>query len=199
MGETETPEPEGRSIRSRLLEAGLDLLADQGYRGATTREIARRAGVTEQTLFRHFGAKNALLREAVQHFTAPLKSLVPQPSGDLRQDLLTITREAATILEARQGLIARIMPEVSRIPELIATTGQCGVPLLVESVASLLQHYQAINCLRGVSPQEMAVAFVGPLLLRTLLGGVWQITVPFDVERHVQGFLDGYQGTKGSK
>ena len=171
MGETETPEPEGRSIRSRLLEAGLDLLADQGYRGATTREIARRAGVTEQTLFRHFGAKDALLREAVQHFTAPLKSLVPQPSGDLRQDLLTVTREAATILEARQGLIARIMPEISRIPDLIATTGQCGIPLLVESVAGLLQHYQDINCLRDVSPQEMAVAFVGPLLLRTLLGG----------------------------
>lgn len=29
-------------VRARLLQAALELLAERGYRGATTREIARR-------------------------------------------------------------------------------------------------------------------------------------------------------------
>jgi len=175
------------------LEAGLELLAEQGYRGATTREIAQRAGVTEQTLFRHFGTKDALVREAVQHFTTPLKALVPHASGNLHEDLLTLTRQVASILEARQGLIARIMPEISRIPELMATTENSGIPRLVNAVAKLLEHYQADGQLRKIASEEMAVAFIGPLVMRTLLNGVWQMMVPFDVDEHVQGFLAGYQ------
>ena len=192
MGENGTAESAGGSIRNRLLEAGLELLAEQGYRGATTREIAQRAGVTEQTLFRHFGTKDALLREAVQHFTAPLKALVPHASGNLQGDLLALIRQVASILEARQGLIARMMPEISRIPELVTTTEKCGIPRLVQDVARLMEHYQANGQLRRIASEEMALAFIGPLVMRTLLSGVWQMTVPFDAEEHVKGFLEGY-------
>ena len=37
---------EGDPIQRRLFQAALELLAERGYRGATTREIARRAGVS---------------------------------------------------------------------------------------------------------------------------------------------------------
>lgn len=47
---------EGDPIQRRLFQAALELLAERGYRGATTREIARRAGVSEVTLFRRFGS-----------------------------------------------------------------------------------------------------------------------------------------------
>ncbi|HGY10053.1 MAG TPA: TetR/AcrR family transcriptional regulator, partial [Oceanithermus profundus] len=54
------------STYERLLEAALELLAERGYRGATTRAIAERAGVAEVTLFRRFGSKARLLAEAVR-------------------------------------------------------------------------------------------------------------------------------------
>ena len=193
MGDTDTTNTTGHSTGSRLLDASLELLAERGYRGATTREIARRAGVTELTLFRHFGTKDALLREAVQQFSRPLNSLVPQPSGDLRQDLLLLAHQAAAAFEARKGLIARIMPEIIRIPELMTSTGRFGIPLLVDSVADLLHHYQVSRALRDMQPRELAITFLGPLFMQTLVGGIWKMTVPFDVERHVEGFLTGYQ------
>ena len=53
------------TVRDQLLEAAARLYAETGYRGATTRRIAMQAGVNEITLFRHFGSKDALMREAI--------------------------------------------------------------------------------------------------------------------------------------
>lgn len=49
--------------RERLLRAGLELFTAQGYREATTGDIARHAGVAEGALYRHFPGKQALLNE----------------------------------------------------------------------------------------------------------------------------------------
>jgi AcrR family transcriptional regulator len=50
--------------RARLLIAARETFAENGYRGATTRDIAERAGLTEPMVFRHFGSKAALFEEA---------------------------------------------------------------------------------------------------------------------------------------
>lgn len=55
----------GHEIRARLLDAGRAVFAERGYVGASTKEIARRAEVTEVLLFRHFGSKAGLFDEAV--------------------------------------------------------------------------------------------------------------------------------------
>lgn len=52
-------------VHDRLLEAAHAVFAEEGFRGATTRRIAARAGVNEVTLFRHFKGKEELLIEAV--------------------------------------------------------------------------------------------------------------------------------------
>jgi len=51
--------------RRLLLAAARDLFARQDYRSTTTREIAEQAGVAEHLLFRNFGSKAALFREAL--------------------------------------------------------------------------------------------------------------------------------------
>ena len=59
-----TRRPRGEP-RRLLLDAARDLFARQDYRATTTREIAQAAGVAEHLLFRHFGSKAALFREAL--------------------------------------------------------------------------------------------------------------------------------------
>jgi AcrR family transcriptional regulator len=51
--------------RRLLLESASDLFSRQGYGATSTREIAEHAGVSETLLFRCFGSKAALFREAV--------------------------------------------------------------------------------------------------------------------------------------
>jgi TetR/AcrR family transcriptional regulator len=46
--------------RRQLLEIGLDVFSRRGFSGATTKEIADMAGVSEAAIFRHFPSKEAL-------------------------------------------------------------------------------------------------------------------------------------------
>ncbi len=59
-----TRRPRGEP-RRLLLDAARALFARQDYRSTTTREIAEAAGVAEHLLFRNFGSKAALFREAL--------------------------------------------------------------------------------------------------------------------------------------
>lgn len=52
--------------RLALLAAGRDLFAKKGFSGATTAEIAARAGVTEGAFFHHFPNKKALFASAFE-------------------------------------------------------------------------------------------------------------------------------------
>ena len=52
-------------IRSSILEAAAEEFGAWGYAGATTAAIAKRSGVAENQIFRHFNSKAELFRKAV--------------------------------------------------------------------------------------------------------------------------------------
>jgi TetR/AcrR family transcriptional regulator len=53
--------------REVILEAALEVFARHGYSGARTKEIARKAGVSETLVFKHFKNKKALYKSAQDH------------------------------------------------------------------------------------------------------------------------------------
>ncbi len=58
--------------RGRLGQAAMELYVDRGFDQTTVAEIARRAGLTERTFFRHFADK----REVLFHGQGALEELV---------------------------------------------------------------------------------------------------------------------------
>jgi AcrR family transcriptional regulator len=75
--------------KEQLLAATVRIVTADGFRAATTRRIAQEAGVNEVTLFRHFGSKDVLLREAMAWASrrAPVPELPSEP-GDARAELM---------------------------------------------------------------------------------------------------------------
>jgi TetR/AcrR family transcriptional regulator len=57
---------QGTDRRQQLIETALDVFSRKGFDGATTKEIAVAAGVTEAIVFRHFPNKQALYTAVVQ-------------------------------------------------------------------------------------------------------------------------------------
>jgi AcrR family transcriptional regulator len=53
-------------IDSRILDAAIELFSSHGYKGTTTREIALLAGVSENSLFRHFQHKEGIFWAALE-------------------------------------------------------------------------------------------------------------------------------------
>ncbi len=85
------------SVHDRLLSAASAVFAAEGFRGATTRKIAARAGVNEVTLFRHFSSKEELLAAAVDRQVAASIAMLrgtplPETPDDIRGELAGFLR-----------------------------------------------------------------------------------------------------------
>jgi AcrR family transcriptional regulator len=60
--------------RQHLIETAIRVFTDGSYRGTTTAEIARAAGVSEPILYRHFASKRDLYLAALAHVWAKTRS-----------------------------------------------------------------------------------------------------------------------------
>ena len=106
------------SVRDQLIEAAARLYAEAGYRGATTRRIAGEAGVNEITLFRHFGSKDALIREAISRAESSLVPdvVLPESPRDPFREVRDWARAHFAELRARRSLIRTCMGEIEEHP-----------------------------------------------------------------------------------
>jgi len=53
--------------RAQILEIALDVFSEKGFSGARTKEIARRAGISETLIYQHFDTKEELYRASLNH------------------------------------------------------------------------------------------------------------------------------------
>jgi len=128
------------TTRERLLEATLELISEKGYLGATTREIASLAGVSELTLFRKFGKKENLFEEMLESYTflPQLRGLIEEIyEMPVQEGLLTIGTHALNTLRERRPLVQILLSEMSHYPQEIRRIHQ----LMIENLARLLEGY----------------------------------------------------------
>lgn len=78
--------------RGKIISAAETLIAEKGLDAATTREIARLAGVSYQTLYNYFPTKadivHAILEAELALWSVAAANIVKQYSGDLVTDLV---------------------------------------------------------------------------------------------------------------
>ena len=87
------PRPSADATRERILAAALDLFSELSFDGATTREIASRAGVTQPLLNYHFSSKDELWQAAVDGlFTELNRALTARAEGLRGVDELTVAK-----------------------------------------------------------------------------------------------------------
>lgn len=105
-------------VRTRLLDAALRVYQQSGSRGATTRRIAREAGVNEVTLFRHFGSKAALISEALDAAARQnLAQGLPEEPADPERELREWCRTRLEHLLRSRSMIRSCMGEMEQTPE----------------------------------------------------------------------------------
>ena len=57
------PAPAAELTRQRLVRTALELFTTRGYHDTTTAQIAKKAGIAEGTIYRHFASKQQLVNE----------------------------------------------------------------------------------------------------------------------------------------
>ena len=107
----------GEQTRRRLLEAAATAFSRRGYHGTATAEIAAAAGVSEPTLFKHFGSKQALLVAALKQTASDLMAELDapfDPAEDPFEAFVDIGK-GGTDVKAMAEAIGRLMSLVLRI------------------------------------------------------------------------------------
>ena len=110
-----TPTPRQRqreATRERILEAAVEAFAEMGFLGASTREIARRAGTNQGLITYHFQSKEALWRAAADSI---FERLGRQLSERLEALDLTDPQERAREAIRQYVRFAAAHPELFRI------------------------------------------------------------------------------------
>lgn len=73
--------PQADEVRSRIIDAAEGVFAARGYAGATTREIAERAGIGKRMLFYYFPTKDAVYRAVLERIIVGLVEIYEQTRG----------------------------------------------------------------------------------------------------------------------
>lgn len=130
--------------QEKILQATIELIKEKGFKGATTREIASRAGVNEVTLFRHFQNKKGLVKAAFEKisYVPPLsKALKDKVEWDLEKDLLMFSKLYQRLLSENRDLILISLKEANLFPELQQQIA--NIPLQLKE--NLIEYFKTMN------------------------------------------------------
>ena len=95
-----------KTSREEIIAATLDVLRERGLARLTTREIASRMGISEGSIFYHFGDRKGLIKAVFDESLRPLlqfKTLPPEPPqnlDDLRAGIAYFTETVGNFLES---------------------------------------------------------------------------------------------------
>ncbi|NMG18371.1 TetR/AcrR family transcriptional regulator [Brasilonema bromeliae] len=180
--------------RTRIIQAAMQVFAQQGLHGATTREIARVAGVNEVTLFRHFASKEQLLGAVIENALALQTETLSQPeewTNDLWTDLRHFAQLYNTMLEATEDLIRTFIGEAKRHPEAARRVMQEATKPVKEKLIAYLQNGQEKGTVRtDVNPAVAIDMFTGMLLAGMLRRNAPSTSLSYTKQDYLESCVD---------
>jgi TetR/AcrR family transcriptional regulator len=161
-----TTRPSADPTRDRILAAAVDLFAERSFDGATTREIAARAGVTQPLLNYHYRSKDELWRAGVDSLFEALTSATTAHREVLRGvDELTAAklrvREFVTF-SARNPQLHRIITQESKADSArMDYLVEHHVRPLYESTVALFEHLVRDGVVPPIPPAHLYYILTG--------------------------------------
>jgi AcrR family transcriptional regulator len=167
--------------REALVRAAMDLFAQRGFRGTTTREIAQAAGVSEAIIFRHFANKHELYAAILDHKAchhAPL----PDPRALLaaemaaKDDRAVFCKLAVSFLEFHERdpqFIRLLMYSALEGHELKEMFLNRNVRELYDLLGDYVRRRQAEKVFREMNPLIVVRAFFGMVIHHLINKLLW--------------------------
>lgn len=188
----------------KIIVAAIDSFSEKGYAATSTSEIAKKAGVAEGTIFRHYKTKKDLLMAIVAptmaKFLAPfiLKDLnkVLHTKYDCYEDFLrAMIENRKTFLKGNLSLFKILLQEIPFQPELQAQFKEHILPKVYERFRELIKYYQDKGEIIDLPPYSIvrmvASTIFGYLIGRYLLFPEVDWDDELETERTVQFIMHG--------
>ena len=164
------PSIKNSATSEKIVLSAAQLFARQGYHGTSTRDIARMAGVSENTVFRHFDRKEDLFWSALRWHSSALK---------MRRDLVEGIAQGQAPEVVLPKILEMMADLVSYRPELLRLIAVAFVELEWKAEAfcqenlapelSAINHYFRMNMksgrIRDLDPTMLTAALMTTALM----------------------------------
>ena len=198
----------GDKRREQILQTAVSLFSQRGFKGTTTKEIARAAGVSEAMVFRHFENKDALYgaildtkgcQDGVHRFpweeNETLRKAIEQ-----KDDLAVFYNIAFDALNKHQadvGFMRLLFYSALEEHELADRFFHEFIERIYEFICGYIETRQRDGAFRDMNPRIVVRSFLGMLIHHSLNNILWDkkrviLDIPNDeAAKHFAGILLG--------
>jgi len=174
----------GDERRDQILATAVNLFARNGFRGTTTKEIARAAGVSEAMVFRHFATKEALYgailddkgcREGVGRFPWENNELLKKAIEE-KNDFEVFYQIAVSALKKHQAsepFMRLLFYSALEEHELAEQFFGDFVAKVYDFIGDYIKERQEDGALRQIEPRVAVRALLGMLIHHSLNNILW--------------------------
>lgn len=170
--------------REQILQTAVNLFSQRGFKGTTTKEIAKAAGVSEAIIFRHFANKEELYG-AILHSKSCRDGLhkFPWESNQLLQEALrnkddfgvfyNLALQAMTNQQQDEGFMRLLFYSALEEHELADRFFGEFVSQVYGFIGEYVRERQEDGAMRDVNPRIVVRAFLGMLIHHSLNNILW--------------------------
>jgi AcrR family transcriptional regulator len=173
----------GDMRREQILRTAVELFSKHGFRGTTTKEIAKASGVSEAMVFRHFATKDelygAILDSKACHgemqFPWHEDSLIQQ-AMDRKDDYAVFYNLALNAMNKQQsdvGFLRLLFFSALEEHELAERFFKEFVTRVYEFISSYIERRQREGAMRDIEPRVAVRAFLGMMIHQSLNNILW--------------------------
>jgi AcrR family transcriptional regulator len=165
--------PRNPELDRAILDAAVELLAEEGYERMSMESVAQRAGVGKPTIYRRWPSKQAMVIEALARLS---DAMVVPVSGTVRERLTAMTEQlwakAGRAHGDRTTLLSHLVGEIHRSPELRDAVQTTFIGNRRRRIVALLaEGVEAGEIAANTDLEVTADLILSPLLARKLVTG----------------------------
>ena len=190
--------------QKKILLAAIDTFSEKGYAATSTNEIAKKAGVAEGTIFRHYKTKKELLVSIVTPLISKVfgpfivrdfHKVLDQPYENAEDFIRATIENRREVFKKLLPVIKIIMQEIPFQPELREQFVEQVAKKTYERILVVIQNYQDKGQIIDIPPSSVARLAVssifGYLISRYILFPESEWDDELETERTVQFILHG--------
>ncbi len=193
--------PRSAQAHKAIIDAALELLAEEGYQGLSIEAVAARAGVGKTTIYRRWPSKEELVMEAIRHVQVDVSFV---DTGNFRNDLVALLKTVY------QGFMAHPYPFLVNLVFEFIGEYQANPQIFQDALTQLIfprfqrffhmvEQAQARKEIRGdIDPELVLDLVAGSLYFRWIMRNLMPTssTSPVDwIEQVIDAIMQGI-GTK---
>jgi AcrR family transcriptional regulator len=182
------------ATKKDLIAAAVEVFAQRGFDGATTKEVALRAGVNEGLIQRYFGGKAGLLQAIVGNMCGERLTAcrAAPPSDSLKAEIATVLRHEILQADANRDFLRVFISRALVDPDLAASLKAHYKDSRMPHLVHRLEHFRNDGTLDPSVDLEQLAATITTFAFG--LGFMQQVVLSED-PKVLDGMIDGIAET----